>query len=530
MKHFIFTFWHSMSHAPSLLFPLQTSTIHFPLFPLALQPDLAKTRCEKVQGNLSLEVKKEIERRFQHQDLQGDHQPWILSFRQKECIHRITWLINQDFRSRNFNLTKFTTPSTFSCWKIRFKTKVSACSSSPSEAMLWIKEVEMVDSYEELKSSRSVTGYTHFPNFEMLCARIASALNKIIQNSLLFFSKKKKKVSLEEGTACSERVPFPSWKTDRLPDLRRTSGSPEPMILSRLMPTYLLLVFEMTIFRNSIQNGTKFYCLWPRCHLMTSLKACTKIRKRESAQLQTVLELYLMEIHQKISMPNFQKLKTMVKRRYRSETSIANFWRQARETWNRCSGYESQGSKRCWKRTRRLLSMESKRTVFERRQVYFWARWRWACKTDTKNRFHPLSHQLQKHEVEVRREKRNVRGRSQSGKFNRQPCKYFLKGTCTNSPCEYWHLPECQFYKSQLVCKFGEKCSFAHRQVEGQPNKKSKKDGDKSAVAFWKMYDSWVAYIRTQKQVSGKRKDHRLEKSTSQTSSSAQPLRCEIWG
>ena len=34
-------------------------------------------------------------------------------------------------------------------------------------------------------------------------------------------------------------------------------------------------------------------------------------------------------------------------------------------------------------------------------------------------------------------------------------------------------------------CRFGEKCSYAHRQVEEQPSKKSKKNGDKSAVAFF---------------------------------------------
>ena len=65
--------------------------------------------------------------------------------------------------------------------------------------MLWIKEVEMVDSVDDFKSSRSIQGYTHFPNFEMLCARIASALNKIIQNSYF-----KKKVSLEEQKAQKE--------------------------------------------------------------------------------------------------------------------------------------------------------------------------------------------------------------------------------------------------------------------------------------------------------------------------------------
>ena len=46
---------------------------------------------------------------------------------------------------------KFSTPSTFSCWKIRFKTQISSCSDFPSEAMLLIKEVEMVDSVDDLK-------------------------------------------------------------------------------------------------------------------------------------------------------------------------------------------------------------------------------------------------------------------------------------------------------------------------------------------------------------------------------------------
>ena len=65
--------------------------------------------------------------------------------------------------------------------------------------MLWTKEGEMVDSVDDLKSSRVIRGYTHFPNFEMLDSRIASALNKIIQNSHF-----KKKVSLEEQKALKD--------------------------------------------------------------------------------------------------------------------------------------------------------------------------------------------------------------------------------------------------------------------------------------------------------------------------------------
>ena len=93
--------------------------------------------------------------------------------------------------------------------EIRFRTQVSACSGFHSEAMLWNKEVEMVDLVDDLKSSRSIQGYTNFPNFEMLDARIASTLNKIIQNSNL------QKKGQSGGTESSERGSIPSRKTDR---------------------------------------------------------------------------------------------------------------------------------------------------------------------------------------------------------------------------------------------------------------------------------------------------------------------------
>ena len=54
--------------------------------------------------------------------------------------------------SGELQFVKFPTPSTFSCWKIRFKSQVTTCSDFPSEAMLWIKEVEMVEKVFELKS------------------------------------------------------------------------------------------------------------------------------------------------------------------------------------------------------------------------------------------------------------------------------------------------------------------------------------------------------------------------------------------
>ena len=55
------------------------------------------------------------------------------------------------------------------------------------------------------------------------------------------------------------------------------------------------------------------------------LESLYKLRIRESGQLKIVSELYDMEIHQKISMPNYQKLKTMVKRRMDQKLRLRNF-------------------------------------------------------------------------------------------------------------------------------------------------------------------------------------------------------------
>ena len=74
--------------------------------------------------------------------------------------------------------------------------------------MLWIKEVELVDSVDDLKSSCSVKGI-RMPNFEVLDAKIASAIQKEGQSG---------------GTRSPKRGPFLSWKTDRLPDLRVLPG------------------------------------------------------------------------------------------------------------------------------------------------------------------------------------------------------------------------------------------------------------------------------------------------------------------
>ena len=111
------------------------------------------------------------------------------------CFSKNYGADQQRLQISDLHFDKFPTPATFASWKIRFKTEVCAFSQFPLKAMLWIKEVELVDSVDDLRSSSSTRGIS-MPNFEVLDARIASALNKIIHNSHF-----KRRISLEEQKA-----------------------------------------------------------------------------------------------------------------------------------------------------------------------------------------------------------------------------------------------------------------------------------------------------------------------------------------
>ena len=150
----------------------------------------------------------------------------------------------QRLQISDLHFDKFPTPATFACWKIRFKIEVCTCSQFPPEVMLWIKEVELVDSVDDLKSSCSVRGI-RMPDFEVLDARIASALNRIIHNFHI-----KRRISLEEQKAPKEdRFLRGRQIAYLIYEYFRVTGAND---------SNLQLLFEMMIFRNSIRNETEF--------------------------------------------------------------------------------------------------------------------------------------------------------------------------------------------------------------------------------------------------------------------------------
>ena len=157
--------------------------------------------------------------------------------------------------------------------------------------MQWIKEEEMVDSVDDSRSSSSIRGI-QMPNFEVLDARIASALNNIIYNSHF-----KRRISLEEQKA---------QKQDRF-------------LRGRQIAYLIYEYFRVTGANDSVENYTDLFTIvlqnddiqefdskWDGILLsMTKipsddiLEGLYKLRIRESEKLKTVLELYDLETHQK---------------------------------------------------------------------------------------------------------------------------------------------------------------------------------------------------------------------------------------
>ena len=99
-----------------------------------------------------------IKHQFRIRDASSDRQPKIQSLLVREILQRIMEPTNNDCTFLVIHFDTFPTPATFTCWKIRFKIEVCTCSQFLPEAMHWIKNVEMVDSVDDLMSSSSTQG------------------------------------------------------------------------------------------------------------------------------------------------------------------------------------------------------------------------------------------------------------------------------------------------------------------------------------------------------------------------------------
>ena len=97
------------------------------------------------------------------------------------------------------------------------------------------------------------------------------------------------------------------------------------MILSKTTPTCSLLLFEMTIFRNSNSKWDGILLCMTKIPHDDILEGLYKLRIRESEKFRTVLELYDLETHQKKLGPDYHRLKAMVKISIEQEIRNKNF-------------------------------------------------------------------------------------------------------------------------------------------------------------------------------------------------------------
>ena len=149
--------------------------------------------------------------------------------------------------------------------------------------------------------------------------RIVSALNKIIQYSYF-----KEKYSLEEQKAQKEdRILRERQIACMIYDNFRITDAHDTVLDYADLFTIIL--------RNDVQSEIRYEMGWnfyyeivkiPSDDVQTSFY---KLRIRESDQLKTVLELYDMEFCQKISMPDYQKMKTIEKRSIDQKLRLRNF-------------------------------------------------------------------------------------------------------------------------------------------------------------------------------------------------------------
>ena len=174
------------------------------------------------------------------------------------------------------------------------------------------------------KSSCSIQGNTHFPNFELLDARIASTLNKIIQNS--FF----------------KRRSVPSRKTDRLNDIRLLLGYWRSWHRSRLC--WLVYSCSSKRWYSGIRNEMwRNFTIDDKFHKMISWKVSTTWEYVSLINSKPFFELNNPEIHQKKATPDCQRSKTMVerstenedngKKKFRAQFKITEFWSQKWMNW-----------------------------------------------------------------------------------------------------------------------------------------------------------------------------------------------------
>ena len=215
-----------------------------------------------------------------------------------------------------------------------------------------------------------------------------------------------------------------------------------------------------------------------------------KFRIRESDQLKTVFVLYDMEIHQKISDPDDQKLKTMVKRSFDHKLRLRFFDARHGKIESGVVGMSLKGA----------VGVEGgKGTCYQwKEEGQFSQGNQCSFRHVTQDRAQKPEHAAATpSEPALSRgrsvsRKGSIRDKSNHGSIARQPCRCYLEGTCTRTPSEYWHPPECHFFfskKKRVESQEIRVCFLTSRlmnnQIIGRRKATSQKEEKARTKALW---------------------------------------------
>ena len=326
----------------------------------------------------------------------------------------------------------------------------------------------MAKSIGDLMTSRSIAGRTNFTDYDLLDAKIASALKKLITN--MHFRRR----------VCTEGIG--AQKSDRFlrgrqiafviyEHFRATGAYDAAQDLSDL--------FNVRLQNDDVQD---FDTRWDQALLSASevptemvLEGLYKSKLQDSVQRQTTLAMYEKEKNRNNEQPNYSRLKIAVRRHIDQQMRTRNF-RARNEIVER--GAVTKRPK-------------GRKAVVERKvgECYQWkvigqcstgdscsfshdqAPGNGCGQRQEEPSFSPAPKANAQTDDNIPSKSSGYRGKTPSGTRGRNPCRDFLKGKCTNPSCNYWHPPVCLNYMSERRCSHGKKCRFRHVEIDGQQEK-----------------------------------------------------------
>ena len=302
-----------------------------------------------------------------------------------------------------------------------------------------------------------------------------------------------KEGSVWRNKKAPKKVPFSSWKTDRLPDLRVLPGHwcrwscrelCRPFCSCSSQWWYSGIRYKMV--RNSIIDDTN-PILW-------HLGKLVQIKNTRVWEIQDRIGIVQYGDSSEEGWTWWSQIENYGEEKYRAEFENEEFLGPKRKLWKERRGQEYQGTKQ---RGQRTLG-----------DCWQWKANGQCSKGDNCSFRHDINKRakltqpnpspssfMQQNERNASRT-RSPKGKSPSGRMSRWPCKDYLKGTCTNSFCEKWHLQYACFTSQKMDADLVKSALMHTARLMNSLAEGLKRMVTKVQWLYWKLHDNWVAYFK----------------------------------